>query len=115
MNLLLRIIITAALVMLITHFFPSIAYVDSFKTSVIVAIVLGLLNLFVKPLLVLLTLPVTILTLGLFLLVINAVIIILCTKVVHGFKVDGFIGSLIFSIVLSLSQSLFFKLIADRN
>lgn len=113
MNTLLRIIITAVLVMIITHFFPSIAQVDSLKTSFIVALVLGLLNLFVKPILVLLTFPITLITLGLFLLVINAAIIILCSNIVRGFKVDGFIGALIFSIVLSLSQSLLYKLIAQ--
>jgi putative membrane protein len=101
--------------MVITHFFPSIAYVNGFSTSLIVAVVLGLLNLFVKPILVLFTLPVTIFTLGLFLLVINAVIILLCTKLVDGFKVDGFLGALLFSIILSLSQSLVFAITGENK
>ena len=110
MKLLIRILVTALLVMVITHFFPSIAFVDGFRSSVIVAIILALLNLFVKPVLVLFTLPVTILTFGLFLLVINAIIIILCSKLVDGFRVDGFIGALLFSIILSLLQSLVYQL-----
>ena len=115
MKLLIRILLTSILVMVITHFFPRIAYVDGFTTSIIVAVVLGLLNLFVKPILVLFTLPVTIFTLGLFLLVINAVIILLCTKLVDGFKVDGFLGALLFSIILSLSQSLVFAITGENK
>jgi putative membrane protein len=105
MNLLLRILITSGLVLLIAHFMPGV-HVASFTTALIVAIVLGLLNIFIKPILVILTLPVTILTLGLFLLVINALIILLCTNIVGGFSVDSFWTALIFSIVLSLLQSI---------
>lgn len=109
MNLIIRILVTAFLVMVIAHFMPGVT-VASFTTSVIVAIVLALLNLFIKPILVLLTLPVTILTLGLFLLVINALIILLCTKIVGGFAVDGILTALFFSIILSLLQSILFSL-----
>ena len=105
MNLLLRILITSGLVLLIAHFMPGVR-VASFTTALIVAIVLGLLNIFIKPILVILTLPVTILTLGLFLLVINALMILLCTKIVGGFSVDTFWTALIFSIILSVLQSI---------
>ena len=105
MNLLLRILITSGLVLLIAHFMPGV-HVANFTTALIVAIVLGLLNIFIKPILVILTLPVTIITLGLFLLVINALIILLCTKIVVGFSVDTFWTALIFSIILSVLQSL---------
>ncbi|HEY4629320.1 MAG TPA: phage holin family protein [Flavobacterium sp.] len=105
MNLLIRILVTSGLVLLIAHFMPGV-HVAGFTTALIVAIVLGLLNIFIKPILVILTLPVTILTLGLFLLVINALIILLCTKIVGGFSVDSFWTALIFSIVLSLLQSI---------
>lgn len=115
MNILFRILVTSILVMVITYFFPSIAIVDGYKSAIIVAIVLGLLNLFVKPVLVLFTLPVTIFTLGFFLLVINAAIIALCTKLVEGFKVDGFIGALFFSIILSISQSVVYKLSGESE
>ena len=105
MNLLIRILVTSGLVLLIAHFMPGV-HVAGFTTALIVAIVLGLLNIFIKPILVILTLPVTILTLGLFLLVINALIILLCTKIVGGFSVDSFWTALIFSIILSLLQSI---------
>ena len=117
MNLIIRILITAVLVMIISHFMPGIALQgthgvssSNFMTAIWVAIVLGLLNLFVKPLLVLLTLPVTFFTLGLFLLVINAVIIMLCARLVSGFAVDGFLTALLFSLILSISQSIVFSL-----
>jgi putative membrane protein len=105
MNLLIRILVTSGLVLLIAHFMPGV-HVAGFTTALIVAIVLGLLNIFIKPILVILTLPVTILTLGLFLLVINALIILLCTNIVGGFSVDSFWTALIFSIILSLLQSI---------
>ena len=108
MNLILRILLTAILVMLIARLMPGVT-VDSFLTSVIVAIVLGLLNLFVKPVLVLLTLPVTLLTLGLFLLVINAIVILLCDELVSGFAIRSFWYALLFSIVLSIFQSIVFS------
>lgn len=105
MKLLTRILVTSGLVLLIAHFMPGV-HVAGFTTALIVAVVLGLLNIFIKPTLVILTLPVTILTLGLFLLVINALIILLCTNIVGGFSVDSFWTALLFSIVLSLSQSI---------
>jgi putative membrane protein len=88
--------------------------VDSFTTSLIVAVVLGLLNLFVKPILILFTLPVTLVTFGLFLLVINAVIIMLCTKIVGGFQVETFWTAIFFSIILSISQSILHKVFTDK-
>jgi putative membrane protein len=112
MNLLLRILITAVLVMLIANFMPGV-HVAGFVTALIVAVVLGLLNIFVKPIMVILTLPVTIVTLGLFLLVINALIILLCTYIVGGFSVDSFWIALFFSIVLSILQSIMYKLIGN--
>lgn len=112
MKLLLRLLVTAALVLLLSNLLPGV-HVASFGTAVIVAVVLGLLNLFIKPILVLLTFPVTVITLGLFLLVINAIIIILCTYLVDGFKVDGFLTALIFSIILSILQSITYKILAD--
>ena len=105
MKLLTRILVTSGLVLLIAHFMPGV-HVAGFTTALIVAVVLGLLNIFIKPILVILTLPVTILTLGLFLLVINALIILLCTNIVGGFSVDSFWTAFLFSIVLSLSQAI---------
>jgi len=112
MKLLIRILITSGLVLLIARFMPGV-HVADFTTALIVAVVLGLLNVFIKPILVILTLPVTILTLGLFLFVINAIIILLCTNIVGGFKVDSFLTALLFSIILSISQSIVFKIIGE--
>ena len=114
MNLLIRILLTAVLVMVIAYFMPGVV-VDSFMTSVIVAVVLGLLNIFIKPLLVLFTLPVTLLTFGLFLLVINALIILLCTEIVTGFEVKSFWTALLFSIVLSILQSIMFSVSGSKD
>ena len=112
MKLVFRILATAILVLIIDYFMKDISVV-SFKTSVIVALVIALLNTFLKPILVLLTFPVTILTLGLFLLVINAGIVLLCAKLVDGFVVKSFVTALIFSVVLSISQSIVHSLIDD--
>jgi putative membrane protein len=112
MNLLIRIIVTAGLVFGIAHFLPGV-HVAGPATAMVVAIVLGLLNIFIKPIMVLLTLPFTIVTLGLFLLVVNAIIILLCTKIVGGFTVDTFWIAMIFSVVLSLSQSIIFSVIGN--
>jgi putative membrane protein len=98
--------------MFLSHFIKGV-YIENFTTSIIVAVVLGLLNIFVKPILVLFTLPVTVFTLGLFLLVINAILILLCAKIVGGFRVDSFFTALIFSIVLSLLQSIMYGLLKE--
>lgn len=110
MKLLIRIIITSVLVLLISNFMTGV-HVAGFVTALLVAVVLGLLNIFIKPIFVLLTLPFTIFTLGLFLLVINAIIILLCTNIVGGFSVDTFWTALLFSVVLSLSQSILFAIV----
>ena len=112
MNLIIKIVITAILVMGIAHGMPGV-HVASFGTALIVAVVLGLLNIFIKPILVLLTLPATIITLGLFLLVINAVIILLCANIVGGFRVDSFWTALLFSIILSFLQSIMYKFLGN--
>jgi putative membrane protein len=109
MKFIIRIIFTAILVLVIAHFMPGVT-VANFTTSIIVAVVLGLLNLFIKPILVILTLPVTFITLGLFLLVINAIMILLCTRIVGGFAVDSFWTAFFFSVVLSISQSMLFSI-----
>lgn len=76
--------------------------VDDYLSALLVAVVLAFLNTIVKPILTVLTIPITVLTLGFFLLVINALIIIFAEKLVSGFQVDGFWWALLFSIILSL-------------
>jgi putative membrane protein len=75
--------------------------------SIVTAIVLGVINLFIKPVVKLLALPITIVTLGLFSLVINALFVILVAKIVPGFSVSGFWSALLFSIALSLINAFF--------
>ena len=114
MQLLIRLFTTALLVLLIAEFLPGVA-MASFTTSLLVALVLSLLNVFVKPVLILFTLPVTLLTMGLFLLVINALLIIFCAKIVGGFVVDGFWTAVFFSIILSVLQSLTYSLTQNNK
>jgi putative membrane protein len=112
MKLLFRLLITTIIVLLLSYFMGGVQ-VDKITTAVIVAVVMGLLNTFLKPILVFFTFPVTIFTLGLFLLVINAVMVLLCDKLVDGFDVSSFWTALLFSILLSISQSILYRLVKD--
>lgn len=113
MKTLLQIILTGIIVLLLSNILGGV-YVSDFFTAIVVAALLALLNIFVKPILLILTLPVTVLTFGLFLLVINALIILMADGLVDGFRVDGFWWAVLFSILLSFLQSLFFA-IAERS
>lgn len=108
MNIVLRIIISAVVAFALSYILSGV-HIQSFVTALILAIVLGLLNIFVKPLLIILTLPITIFTFGLFLFVINALIILLAAKFVTGFRVDGFWWALLFSLLLSILTSFLYK------
>lgn len=105
MNLLIRLIISTIAVLVTDLLLPGV-HADDFLTGLLVAVVLGLLNTFLKPLLILFTLPVTLLTLGLFLLVINAAMVVLAAHLVPGFTIDApvFWWALAFSIILSVVQ-----------
>jgi len=105
MNLLFKILLTAIAVLVLANFLPGVD-VTNYTTAIIVAVVLGLLNAIVKPVLIILTLPMTIVTFGLFLLVINACMILLASKFVDGFRVSSFWTALLFSILLSIVQSM---------
>ncbi len=106
-------IFASALAVIISAYVLPGVEVQDFITAIIVAIVLALVNFFVKPLLIIITIPVTILTLGLFLFAINAFMILMVDSFVDGFNVDGFWWALIYSLVLSLVSSLFG--IADKK
>lgn len=105
METILNFIITSLIILLLAKFLPGV-HVTDWWTALGVAIVLALLNLFVKPIFVFFTFPLTIFTLGLFMLVINAVIVILASKLVTGFKIDGFWYALLFSIILSFVKGI---------
>lgn len=85
-------------------------YVKSFLLAILVGLVLGLINITIRPIITLLTLPITILTLGLFLLVINAAMVLLVDLLIPGFSVDGWWNALFFTIVLSLLNLIVDKL-----
>lgn len=112
MKLILRILLSALAVVILSKLLSGVN-VDSYMTAIIVAIVLSLLNFIVKPILVILTLPVTLITFGLFLLVINAVIILLADRFVDGFQVSSIWWALIFSLLLSFLQSILFSLLKE--
>lgn len=100
-----RILISGLAVLITAYLLPGVK-VDGMLGAVIVAAVLALLDAVIKPIMVILTLPVTFITLGLFLLVINACVILLASKIVPGFLVDGFWWALLFSIILALINSI---------
>ena len=108
MRILVQLLLTAIFVVTIANLLPGVHVVD-FTTSLVVASILAILNIFVKPILILFTLPITVLTFGLFLLVVNALLILMCDSLVSGFRVDGFWWALLFSLFLSFLQSLLRK------
>lgn len=102
MNYIFKIIVTSFAIVISSYLLSDGIHIDNYITAIFVAIVLSVLNIFLKPILILLTIPATIFSFGLFLLVINAFIIVIAANVVDGFRVDGFGWAFIFSIILSL-------------
>ncbi len=101
MSILIRVLITALALLIVSRVIPGIE-VESVYIAIIAALVLGLLNLVVKPILHILTLPITLLTLGLFTFIINAALFLFAASFIQGFAVDGFLSALIGSIIVSL-------------
>jgi putative membrane protein len=108
MKMILRLLVTAAVSFILAQVLPGV-HVDSYTTAIWFAIVLGLLNIFLKPLLILFTLPLTILTFGLFLFVINTITVLLASDWVTGFKIESFGWGLLFSLCLTLITSALFR------
>ncbi len=100
-SIIVNLIISSIVIFGVANVLPGVHVVD-FQTAIIVALVLGVINALLKPILLILTLPITILTLGLFSFVINALLILLVSNLIPGFTVEGFLWALIFGIVLSL-------------
>jgi len=114
MKLLIKLLLNAIAVFVLAEVLNGVD-VDNYITSLIVVVLISVLNILVKPILVILTLPVTILTLGLFLFVINAVIILLADKLIDGFRVDGIWTAILFSILLCILQSLLHSFIKTKK
>lgn len=106
MNTIGKIFASALAVIISAYLIPGVEVAD-FLTAIIVAVVLALVNFFVKPILVIITIPVTIFTLGFFLLAINAFMILMVDSFVDGFTVNGFWWALLYSLVLSIVSSIF--------
>ena len=107
MYLIIRFLINVAAILIIAHLFPKLIQVEGFGAALIAALVLGIINVIIRPILVLLTFPVTLLTLGLFLFVINALMLWLAATLVPGFKVNGFWGAFLGSILISIVSWVF--------
>lgn len=110
MKILLRIVIGALALLGVAYLIPGVTVV-SFYTALIVSLMLGLLNLIVRPILFVLTLPITIVTLGLFIFVLNALIFWFAASFIEGFSVSGFIPALIGSILVSMASTVANKLL----
>jgi putative membrane protein len=108
MKFILRLLLSTVAVVVLSKILPNVS-VDNYTTAILVALVLSLLNFIVRPIMVILTLPITIVTFGLFLLVINATIIMLADHFIDGFAVNGFWWALLFSLLLSFLQSILFS------
>jgi len=106
MNFLIKLLLSALSVIVASYILPG-AHVDGFFDALVVSLFLALFSATLKPLLVILTIPVTVFTLGFFLLVINALMIMLSDYVVDGFYVDGFWWALLFGVILAIVNSIF--------
>lgn len=113
-NLLVRWLVLTAAVAITAYLLPGVS-VDNFTAALIAALVLGIVNTLVRPILVLLTLPVTIVTLGLFILVINAALVLFTANVVSGFHVASFGWALIFAVVQVIVGSVLHAMVPDER
>ena len=104
MNFIIRIVITAFMAYGLSMYLSGV-HITDFKDAVVLALVLALLNTFLKPILILFTLPVTIMSLGLFLFVINGIIVLIADQLMDGVRFDGFGWALLFSLLLSIMTS----------
>ena len=100
--------------MLTTYLLPGV-HVADYWAALLVAFLVSFCNIFVRPVLIFFTIPITIITLGLFLLVINALIILMVDYLVDGFSVDGFLWALAFSLILSIFNSIFGSLTKEKK
>jgi len=105
MKQIIQLLLSALAVIISAYILPGVK-VDSFFTALVVAVMLAIANAIIKPILIILTLPINILTLGLLTFVLNGFIILLVSALVPGFKVQGLLWAIIFSIVLSLVSSI---------
>ncbi len=112
---LLKTLVTSVAVLLAAFLLHSGVRVDNTITAILVAVVMGLLNNFIKPILIILTIPITIFTFGLFLLFINVIIVKWTSDIVPGFRVAGWLYALLFSLIVSFFTSIIERLTGERR
>ncbi len=114
MKTILRILLTAIVVLVLSYLLPGV-FVESYTTAILVAIVLGILRTFVKPIFIVLTIPITVLTLGIFLFFINAIMVLFADYFIDGFAVSGIFTAMIFSFLLSFFQSILYSFLKENT
>jgi putative membrane protein len=114
MNIVIGLLIRTVIILIAAHILPGVS-VDGFWAALLLAVVLGLVNTFIRPLVVFFTLPATIVSLGLFLFVINALMVMLADWLLPSFTVASFVWALLFSVVISIVSSLFERLRPDHR
>jgi putative membrane protein len=115
MKTLLKLLLSAVAVIAAAYILDPHVHVESFMIAVLVAAVLSIFQIFLKPILVILTIPVTILTLGLFLWVINAALTLLAANLIDGFAVESFWWAVLFSFILAVFVSFLHQFVPDKN
>lgn len=115
MNFIINLVVTAVVALVLSKYVLEGVHIDGFMAAIIFALILGIVNAIVKPVLVVLTIPVTVITLGLFLLVINALMILLVDYLYDGIEVADFWWALGFSILLSIISSVVGGLIGSKD
>jgi len=114
MRILIHWIVSALAILVTAYLLPGVA-IDGFTAALIVAIVLGLINAVLRPLLMFLTLPINILTLGLFVFVINGLLVMLAASIVPGFAVDGLLSGILFAIIVAIVHAVLGMFEGDKK
>lgn len=113
MQILVNLLLSAIAVFASAYIIPGVS-VDGFFAAVVVAIILATVNAFIKPIVKLITLPINILTLGLFSFVVTALMVLLTAMIVPGFEVEGFVAALLFGVVLSVVSGILYAIMPDK-
>lgn len=112
MRILLALTLNAVALIVTAYIVPGF-HVDNFTTAILAAIVLGVVNTFIKPILNFISIPLTIITLGLFVLIINAIVLFIVSAIVKGFSVDGWVPAILGAIVLSITSTILNAILKD--
>ena len=116
MNFIINLLVTAVSAFLLAQYiFPEQVHIDNFGAALIFSLIFGIVNAIIKPILVILTIPVSILTLGLFMFVINALMVMLAAYFVDGITIASFWWALGFSILLAIVSSVLGSLVGAKN